>query len=426
MSPSFTSPRSCRDITISPRNLSVVRDNSPSTRSLPHRVRDISPSSSYQTGDNISVNRNLGSSSIPDSSPNESSRVLSSTVLSPESLQSDDPISGHSTPASSRLSSHYPVTIPRSPSPNDDQIVRDKLAEIETLLLDIEHQIHYDLKVHSTTQTGEESAAISDSSSQTESESETESVSTQHSARSVSSATQCAKTSFSGRGVQVTPNASSVATDTNIVLSSSCSQSDLTQIKNQHSQSPVNTQRHVSSQYQYASNTASTGVQHDNPGTDAGVQICPVHHEVGVQNSREFTQHGSQTERISSTSSESQVNSDSSDSFVQTDMIGLFPASVQTDVQHFAAGFSQTDCDNCEVGVTVIPDSADKSASADIKSDNHKEVAVSIQPKNHKSVSAIVHMTTSSTAAKITKLFHKSVNTTIKSINSVREKFTWI
>ena len=302
--------------------------------------------------------------------------------------------------------------------------MRDKLAEIETILLDIEHQIHHDLKVHNGTQTGEVATTSSDSSSQTESESETESVSTQHETESISSATQCEKSSFSGRGVQVTPNASHVGTDTEIILSSSSSQSDLTDIKNQLSQTPVKSLRHVSSQY--VGNCASAGVQYNNPGIDAGVQMCPVHHEVGIQNCRELVQTSAQTDSLSRISSQSQVDSDASDSSSQTEMIGLFPASVQTDARHFAAGSTQTECDNREVGLTVIPESTDQTTSADIKSENHKEVSVSIKPKNHKSVSAIVQMKTSSTAAKITQLFHKTVNTTPKSLVPVLFKHSLI
>ncbi|XP_063677545.1 uncharacterized protein LOC134813610 isoform X2 [Bolinopsis microptera] len=386
------------------------------------------PTEQTRRPDTILTPPTLTSSSvISPGSTTPSNGGMSPVVMSPSLLLSpqsqpefDSPegrsrFSGFSTPTS-RSSSRGQMASPLSPgllAHSSDDLFNDRLAEIERLLIDIECQIQHDLKVDGETQTGESASdPLSDSSSQTETESETESVGTQHETESICSATQ------------VKPDSSHVSTDTGIVHVTSSSQSDpLNQIA-QHSQTPHLSVRHVPSQH--VSTAVSTAMQHRSPGTEMGVQNCPVHQDSATQHTLTFSQTSSQTHRPETTSSESQFDSDSSECSAQTDMIGLFPASVQTDTQHFASQFSQTETGSSEVGVSVSPElsdqsveadirpSEDKETSADIKDNNHKEVEADIKSGHHKSVSAIIQMRTQSTAAAITKMFNKSSNTVNK------------
>ena len=313
---------------------------------------------------------------------------------------------------------------------SSEDLFNDKLTEIERLLIDIECQIRHDLKVDGETQTGDStSETVSDSSSQTETESETESIGTQHETESTCSGTQH-DLSTSVQGVQVEPDSMHVGTDTGIVHVSSSSQSDLLSQTAQHSQTPHPTVRHTPSQH--ISTAVSIATQHKTPGKEMGVQNCPIHRDSVSQHDLSYSQSGSQTPRPQTTSSESQFDSDSSDCSVQTDMIGLFPAAVQTDVPHFASQLSQTEISSNEVGVDVSPESndqsietdmspcEDKETTANIKDNNHKEVEVDMKSGHHKSVSAIIQMRTQSTAAMLTKMFNKSSNTVNKRFKQVR------
>ncbi|KAL5264735.1 hypothetical protein ACHWQZ_G005720 [Mnemiopsis leidyi] len=394
------------------------------------------PTDQRRRPDTVLTPPTLTSSSVVSpgtSSPSNGDMSLAtpSLLLSPQSHREfyalDGRSSGFTSPSTPRCSSRGTMMSPLSPgllANSSEDLFNDKLSEIERLLIDIECQIRHDLKVDGETQTGDSnSETVSDSSSQTETESETESVGTQHETESTCSGTQH-ELCTSVQGVQVEPDSLHVGTDTGILQVSSSSQSDLLSQAAQHSQTPHVTVRHTPSQH--ISTAVSIATQHRTQGREMGVQNCPVHQDSVSQHDLSFSQSGSQTPRPQTTSSESQFDSDSSDCSVQTDMIGLFPAAVQTDVPHFASQLSQTEISSTEVSVSVCPESTDQSVetdistcedketSADIKDSNHKEVEVDIKSGHHKSVSAIIQMRTQSTAAMLTKMFNKSSNTVTK------------
>eukprot|EP00116_Pleurobrachia_bachei_P001961 sb/3462223/ len=404
-SPSGSSLFSSKDSTDILSDINGPADSGIQTEEPYHHSGPLSTSSSRQ--------RLLsGSSGRSSSSTGQSDR----SDRSGQSRQSDrsdrSGQSGHSGQSdSNRSGSDSSTVIVSRDFITDQDTFTAALEEVERVLLGIEHRVD---RLPGSSESVATQTGSSDQGS----------CGMQTSDSEVSDSSTQSEYSSSDQECQVIPDCRSLATDTGVTMVTTQSQSDPLPQKAQVVQTERTPTRHAPTQCQ--ASAVSVGLQYRTPGREWGSQFSPTLTESHSQHDTVTAQSGVQTPSPTLSSCDSQTSWERMEHCAQTEMIGLFPASCQTDTPHFSAKVCQTEHEVADRGTSAYPDTTDsgvvadikftnhKETSADIKSTNHKDVSADIKPQNHKGIVAMVTTKTQGTVARITKMLNRASNTTAK------------
>ena len=281
----------------------------------------------------------LSSRSTPLLTPNTIITTVLSEENTPTNTDNESNPSGLSTPVvSSPQYYRNQMTSPRSPglrltsSPitreerDISRVIRDKLADVERLLIDIEHEVSHDLKIDEETQTTEIRSSLkkllvevhTDSSSQTETDSdctdtETQTnsdgsshVGTQKSVKTINGTTQFERMGTYSKSTEAKAPTNSASSGTDVTFSTTSTQSGLVLTRAGASQTPKTSMSTSGSQY--TAFASSKSVQYENNGIARGEQASP-------EQSSQYSQHipsanhgATQTKLKQQTSSSSQVS----------------------------------------------------------------------------------------------------------------------